>query len=74
MVLQQVGAICTRWYASRDVLLQGSARSLHGRITRSCATSWKDHKKLCDVMVSAQAEDAKLGAKATEKENLSHSN
>jgi hypothetical protein len=63
---------CSRWVPSACV---GMPRVTCCYVTRDCqVAAWKDHKKLCDVMVSAQAEDAKLGAKATEKENLSHSN
>ncbi len=42
---------------------------------RDCqVAAWKEHKKLCDVMVAAQADDAKAGVAAKEKENVSHAN
>ena len=38
---------------------------------RECqVAAWKDHKKLCDVMVAAQAEEAKSKA----KENVAQTN
>jgi len=39
--------------------------------SRECqVAAWKDHKKLCDVMVAAQAEEAKSKA----KENVEQTN
>jgi hypothetical protein len=44
-------------------------------VSRDCqVAAWKEHKKLCDVMVAAQADDAKAGAAAKEKENVARAN
>jgi hypothetical protein len=44
-------------------------------LDRDCqVAAWKEHKKLCDVMVSAQAEEAKCGQTAQVQKNLAEAN
>ncbi len=65
------------WYCSRFVRVNNACYSSTERqlIPRDCqVAAWKEHKKLCDVMVAAQAEDGKAGAAAKEKENVARAN